>query len=209
MADSVRGDAGFSLLEVMTSLFIVALIATSGATILLRVADSRESLQRLTTSTAELHRVHALMREDFAQWVPRDFRPRPELDQPTRFAGGDSLEFGHLFSFVRDGWTNPQLEADRSTLIVVRYLVEDGVLIRRVRLAVDGVIGTETLDMPLLSGIEDYAVEFRDGIYWAEQWLGRAGQTLGAPPAVRMSFTLKGGRSYEWLFLTPAQTVPS
>lgn len=205
MTDSKTNDAGFSLLEVLTSLLIVALIATSGATILLRIVDSRESLERQSVRTEALQRVHALMREDFAQWVPRDFRPRENLDRLTRFSGGDSLERGHLFSFVRDGWTNPTFKEDRSGLIVVRYLVEDDKLIRKVRLAPSGVTGTEGLETVLLTGLKDYQLEFREGLNWVTQLQVRAGEGGTAPPAVKLSLEMADGRSFEWLFLTPAE----
>lgn len=207
MAERFRSDAGFSLLEVMASLFIISLIATSGATILMRVADSRETLERLNTTTRALHRVHALMREDLAQWVGRDFRPREDLDQPTRFVGGDRLEDGHLFSFVRDGWTNPGLEEDRASLFVVRYLIERGKLVRYVRLAPNGVIGTEEFSQTLLTGIKDYEIEFREGTSWVEQWQSKAGLPNGAPPAVKVSFELENGDQFAWQFLTPVKVA--
>lgn len=203
MAEHRRSESGFSLAEVMAALFIIALITSGGAAIMWRMIGSRDNLEALSGRLDKVHQAHALMRDDLAQWVPRDFRAREALDQPSRFVGGDSLEPDHLMSFVRDGWLNPDQQAARSGLIVVRYFVEDEQLIRKVRLAPNGVLGTEEIEQTLLEDVSDFQIEFKDGDYWVSQWLGRAGNDNGMPPAVRFTFETTDGRSYEWLFLTP------
>ena len=187
----------------MVSLFIIALITTSGGAIMLRMADSRDYLKELSERIDSVHQAHTLMRDDLIQWMPRDFRARDIYDPPARFIGGDGFEPEHLFSLVRDGRINPDMMAPRSGLILVRYFIRDGQLIRVVRPTPDAAVGTEDIEQILVSGIRDYSIEFLNAQYWEPQWLSRAGDPAGMPRAVRFEFTFENGRSYDWYFITP------
>lgn len=203
MAKQACSESGFSLVEVITALFIVALIASSGAAIIMQMVSSRESLESLSERLDKVHQAHAFMRDDLAQWMARDFRPRDDIDLPVRFLGGSATEVGHVMSFVRDGWLNPGYEAPRSGLTVVRYFVDGDRLIRRIRLAPDGVNSTEEIEQTLISGIRDYQISFRQQRNWVPVWLARQSDNAGAPIAVRFTFELEDGRRYDWKFLTP------
>ncbi len=205
MADQQRSEGGFSLLEVLTALFIIALISTSGTAILMRTVDSRGALENLSERMASVHQTHALMRDDLAQWMPRNFRARETVDLPSRFLGGDVSEPEHLMSFVRNGRLNPGYQENHSGLFVVRYRVEDGRLIRILRLSVDGVVGTPEFEQVLIEGVTDFQIRFWDGNAWIRQFASKAGAEKGAPEAVRLSLTLEDGRAFEWKFLTPVR----
>lgn len=191
-------------MEVLVALFVITIISTSGATILMRSADSREAMADVTRRVSDISQTHALIRDDLAQWVPREFQGRNGLDPVSIFMGGTIAERGLLFAFVRDGWLNPNFEQPRSGLINVRYVVEEGKLLRKVELTPDAVQGSETLDQVLLEGVTSYRVEFRQGDFWVPQWQSGPGQPIGAPVAVRLELGLENGRSFEWLFITPA-----
>lgn len=189
----------------MAALFIIAIISVSGATILLRTVESREAIEAANIRVRAVQQVHAMLRDDLAQWVPRDFHPRELIDPASRFSGGDAREIGHLMSFVRDGWTNPRLTEKRSGLIVVRYLMRNGQLVRQVRLTPNSVTGSEEIEQIMMEGIEDAEILFRQNDIWVPQWEAKAQTQSGPPPAVSLRITMRDGRSYDWLFLTPAE----
>ena len=169
----------------------------------MRTVDSRDAITDQSARMMTMFQVHTMIRDDIAQWTPRNFRPRESFDQPTTFVGGDVLERGHLFSFVRDGWTNPGLIEPRSGMTVVRYLIEDDRLIRRVRLATHATFGTEEVETVLLDNIDEFDVQFRGRANWVPQWQLATERFDSAPYAIELTIKRTDGREYAWKFLVP------
>ena len=199
----MSSDRGFTLVEVMISLFIIAILTAGGTTLIMRTVSSKESLERVSGDVSVYASLHTRIRDDLLQWVPRAAESRPGIDPKVRFLGGGVGDSTMLFAFVRDGWTNPELAEPRSSLMSVRYSFEGDRLIRRVQTAADTPYSSEGLEQVLMEGVRDAFVEFREGQQWVPQWRSTEGDPLGAPPAVRLTFVRNDGEEFEWLFLTP------
>lgn len=195
-------DRGFSLIEVLVGLFILAIIGSAGTTIMMSSVDSRDALKAATDRSELIAGVHARIRDDLAQWVPRSAISRPGLDQQSAFLGGGINDSALLFAFVRDGWANPGMEVARSGLIGVRYELYNRQLIRKIMLRPDGTNTTATIEDVLLTDIDKADVEFWQGTQWVTQWRSSEGSPIGGPEAVRVRLTLKNNQNFEWLFLT-------
>ena len=200
----MRSDHGFSLIEVLVSLFIISTISIAGTTVLLSSFQSRDALAASTEQTQAYAQAHTRVREDLLQWVPRAAESRPVLDPSASFLGGGIGEAGLLFAFVRDGWTNPGLTEERSGLFAVRYVFENGRLIRRTRPFADPLFNDYCRDEVLLEGLDDVYAEFNQGQLWTREWRATPETPIIAPPAVRLVVRPSDKPEMIWMFLLPA-----
>lgn len=199
----MRKDLGFSLMEIMVALVIISVISAAGSTIILRSVNGKEILAKATERVETFASLHARIRDDLSQWVPRAAESRPVIDPKVQFLGGGVGDSAMLFAFVRDGWTNPGLKDARSGLIAVRYSFIRGQLLRSVQTLADPLYNAEGIEEVLLDDVDDVTVDFRVGDQWLPQWQSVEGETAMAPLAVRMNVVLGSGESFTWMFLTP------
>ncbi|MBA4804831.1 MAG: type II secretion system minor pseudopilin GspJ [Brevundimonas sp.] len=190
------GDrAGFTLVEVLVSLAIFALLAAAGTAVLARSIDTRFAVKAATERTADLQRLRSLLRADIGQAAPRRARGptgRP-MPQPMTGAGAPGEP---VLTLVRAGWSNPG-ERPRPSLQRVEYRLVDGRLERRVSGHLDG--SRPGPPQVLYRGVRDLSVSFvRDGAE-APAYLTTPERPL--PDAVRLRMTLEGFGPMDQLFL--------
>lgn len=205
----MTAERGFSLVEVLIALFILGIITATGTSLITSSLRGQKALDAASERTSTLVTAHAVLRDDLSQYVPRNAVQRPGLDIQASFVGGGVGDSQTLMAFIRDGWTNPGLEADRSGLLGVRYLFENNVLIREVQLVPDGAFDGETLREVLLDDLRSVEIDFREGQRWVIQWRATPADPFEAPMAVRMRITHEDRREFEWVFLTPAGAAAS
>ncbi len=182
----------FTLIEVLVSLAIFAILAALAYGALGQTIDSAELLNDRMDRLQAIQRTMRLLSEDFQQLYPRPIRDElgdgfePALD--TDFQSGFALELTH------GGWSNP-IVLPRSTLQRSAYRIEDDELIRYHWRVLDRTLANEPLSVTLLDGVESVFFRFlqADG-EWTDQWppSNRPGG-LGArqrPRAVEIILTL-------------------
>jgi general secretion pathway protein J len=159
-------EDGFTLVELMVSLFIFGLIAAAGVSLLTFSIRSQGSASAKLDGIAQDRRLAALLASDLAQAVPRS--SRDVAGRMVRaFEGGDGSADGLVMSYVRSGWSNPDSIA-RSGIQRVDLVLEKGRLERRAYLVSDGTAHTNT---SLLAGdVEAVAVRYRGQIDWRSRW---------------------------------------
>ncbi len=191
--DGVR--SGFTLVEVMVSLLVFALIAAAGTVVLSQVVDNRFAIKAASDRTGDLQRMRGLLKADLGQAAARRTRGptgRPQ-QQPIM---GQTTPGDPVLTLVRAGWSNPGADA-RASLQRVEYSLVDGRLERRVAARLDG--ARTGAAQVLYDGVTDLRVSFlRDGAE-APAFISTADKPL--PDAVRMVMTLKGYGRVEQLFL--------
>jgi len=182
----------FTLIEVLVSLAIFAILAALAYGALGQTIDSAELLNERMDRLQAIQRTMRLLSEDFQQLYPRPIRDElgdgfgPALD--TDFQSGFALELTH------GGWSNP-IVLPRSTLQRSAYRIEDDELIRYHWRVLDRTLANEPLSVTLLDGVESILFRFlqADG-EWTEQWPpGNRPGGLGArqrPRAVEIILTL-------------------
>ncbi len=182
----------FTLIEVLVSLAIFAILAALCYGALSRTLDSAELLNSRMDRLQAIQRTIRLLSEDLQQLSPRPIRDElgdgfgPALD--TNFQSGFALELTH------GGWSNP-LVLPRGTLQRSAYRLEEDELIRYHWMVLDRTLANEPLDVALLDGVESLLFRFLpDNGQWTEQWppAERPG-ALGArerPRAVEIILTL-------------------
>lgn len=198
-ARSARGGApvraGFTLVEVLVSLLMFALIAAAGAAVLGMTIDNRFAVKAAADRTADLQRTRALLRADLGQAAARRSRGPTGRPQPQAMMGamgpGDPV-----LVLTRTGWSNPDGQPRPSMQRVEYHLVGDR-LERRVSTHLDG--ARQGPPQILHRGVRGLTVTFlRDGSE-APAFIPTLERPL--PDAVRVTITLDGYGPLDQLFL--------
>ncbi len=186
MSMRARGQAGFTLVEALVSLFVFSLIAAGATAMLMQSVHSQKGVAEAQASLREVQTARALLEADVQQIVMRPVREADGRERPG-FMGGDA---DTALAFVRaSGIPDPSRGAPTS-LSFVDYRLDDGALIRRTRSALDATDVTTSTERVILSNVEDVSFEFYDGALWRSQWIVAGGQG-SLPRAVALSFTSK------------------
>lgn len=190
----IRRD-GFTLVEVMISLLIFAMIAAAGAAILGVSIDNRFAVKAASDRVGDLQRMRGLLRADLGQATARRSRGPTGRPMPQPIIGA-AAPGDPILVLTRAGWSNPGEQARPSLQRVEYRLVEDR-LERRVSSHLDG--ARPGPPQVLYRGVREIAVAFvRDGQV-APAFISSIDRPL--PDAVRVDMTIEGYGRVEQLFL--------
>lgn len=204
-----RAEAGFSLIEILVSVFIFAIIGAISVALLSSTLNARSVNEDVLDQIARLDRLRSLLREDFGQIALRDVRGG-ESDGLV-FAGdragvtamrpqsGEQV----VLSFTRRGRANPGLVRARSSLLHVEYLVRGESLVRRVSDYPDLADATALSETVLLDQASDISLDFLAGTAWVRRAAVVSGaEGAGLPAAIRLRYTLPRLGDLEHIVLT-------
>lgn len=175
---------GFTLVEMLVSLAVFALIAV-GALSLLRFSSSAELANRSKTEqVAAARRFLSVWTADLAQAAPRPNRdeagaPHTAFETP----GGATL-----VRLVRSGWSNPDGDA-RPSLQKVEYRYENGALARAAYPFPDGAAPEPAAALLPLAAPPALRFRGRDGV-WRDRWQSERETDL--PLAVELTLSPAG-----------------
>lgn len=161
MTRARTGDAGLSLVEVLVSLAIFAVIGVAGLAILNTVARTGERTEGRLERLAEIDRAFLIIRRDLAQIAPSEIT----LD-------GDMLVFRRVNADGR---------------VALAFRIEDTTLTRRIGDAGSGSVDQELLSRTtsaqwrLLNGSQD----------WHTLWPPTDGSATGRPLAAELTLELR------------------
>lgn len=175
-------QAGITLVETLIALFLVALMATSGAVMLSQTMRGARQIDDRSQETQALEIALAMIREDLAAFADRPSRSDGSQDPASRFEGYPVRFDGRILLLVRNGWSNPEGQARRGDLQRVEYLFEDGALIRRSWAAPDAGPGTPVAEQRLIEGLDSLAVRYGRQSVWRDDWLVLASDTSAELP---------------------------
>lgn len=165
-----RGDAGFTLVEMLVALFIFSVISVGTLGSLQSAIQAKEATTEATARHEDLSLLRASLRADLSQIILRENRdPFGGADEIV-FRGG----FNELLDFTRIGRVNPAGVFARSDIQRIRYVVEDGQLIRRALAHENPAPLTENRDRILMTNIAAANISFtRERIDVPQIELGR------------------------------------
>ncbi|WP_197420518.1 type II secretion system minor pseudopilin GspJ [Sphingomonas sp. CCH5-D11] len=192
-----RGEAGFTLVEVMVALMIFGLIASAGVALLAFSVRAQGATTARLDDMGALARQSSLMAADLAQAMNRPARDGRGTTFPAFVGDATSV------TFVRAGWSNIDSDA-RSTLQKVSYRLSDGVF---QRIAWPMVDGAEPLPAaPALTGLAGAKLRYRIAGAWSDSWNGSEGAAL--PQALELTLQRRDGVSFRQLFLVGTGALP-
>lgn len=196
------GEQGFTLVELMVSLLIFAMLSAAGVALLAFSVRAQGSANERLGEVAQLRRLNAILTADLAQAVPRPYRDRSGSLQPafTGNAGAGAVALG----MVRGGWSNPDL-LPRASLQRVEYrLAAD----RLERVAWPHIDGAEPLPPAvLLTGVTSLRLRYRTAGAWSDVW--DIDLPTALPQAVEIVAQVDRIGPVRQLFLVGTGTLPA
>lgn len=189
----MKGERGFTLVEVLIALGVFALLSAASVGIIRLATNAQESVEAVADDLAAIERARSVIRLDMLQVTDRSFRPAGSQSPVGPVLGGqhasavideEEPEEEILMAFVRTGWSNPGYKEPRASVQQVTYLARDGQLLRRIRPFPDQVEDTPFRDQVLLDQVQDIRMEFYGPRGWQPDWGGQ-GETA-APGAIRL-----------------------
>lgn len=179
---------GFTLIEVLVALAVLAMVTLASHQILSTAINANQNSKEKVAEIGAMNTVFRMMQQDFTQLALRN----------TRNESGDSLELFlmadrflfdsqyHGVAGVRDGWSNPVNLLPRSELQLFSYVVEEDNLVRKYRIYVDSLDGTEPKSQVLLEDIKNFTISFRgENDKWEENWTNPS-----LPKAIKVEIAL-------------------
>lgn len=207
---SPPAEAGFSLTEVLVSVFIFAVIGTISVSLMSASLAAQEQNGDVLADATRLDTARTLMREDVGQLVRRPVRDAEGRSLRAVFAGdADGLDGARdgervILSFTRRGRANPGHLQPRSSLARVDWLLREGDLVRRVWRYPDGAAVDEAIERVLVGDIAEVELDFLVGAAWSRRISVVAGQGEQAfPRAVRLRYQDARLGAMEHILLTP------
>lgn len=186
-------ESGFTLIEVLVSLVIFAVLSVLAYGVLDQTLANAKMLSERMDRLQAVQRTMRVLNEDFVQLAPRPIRQELGEDYSAALLTGS--ESGFAMELTRGGWSNP-LAMPRGTLQRAAYRIEEDKLIRYHWNVLDRTLDNEIIGVELLDGVESIAFRFmQDNGEWSDQWpaRGATGQ-LGLrqrPRAVEIILTLQ------------------
>ncbi|MBB1291211.1 type II secretion system minor pseudopilin GspJ [Pseudoalteromonas sp. SR43-6] len=194
---------GFTLLEVMVALGILAFVIIATHQILETTTRAKDASDEKIAELNGLQTTFRLMDQDFSQMTKRAVRNESgDVQQQYLLAGRYVLESQYDgIAFVRDGWINPINLLPRSELQAVGYRVIDDNLERVYRVYVDQLDNMEPRVQRVLENVEELKFEFLDDKNeWQEQW-----EIKALPKAVAVTLQQIEAEPIRRVFLVPGQ----
>lgn len=185
-----RGDAGFTLVEVMVALMIFGLIASAGVALLAFSVRAQAVTATRLDDIGALGSQGSLFSADLAQALDRPARDERGVLLPAFVGDAASV------TFVRAGWSNLDA-APRSTLQKVGYRLNDAALERIAWPMVDGAAALPP--SAVLTGVAGIRLRYRIAGAWSDRWDGSGGAAL--PQALELVVTRRDGLEFRQLFL--------
>ncbi len=145
---------GFTLLEVLVSMSIFAVIGLGANQMLRTVIQAHKGTQQQIQSLSAYTKAFSVMDRDFSQLIPRPIKDQYGDMSPALVLGSDP----YVIEFSRTGWNNP-LKLKRSNIQRVAYQLTDEKELKRIFwLVLDRAEDSEPIQQTLLTGVEDFRI---------------------------------------------------
>ena len=177
-----ESQSGFSLAETLVALFILALVSSAGATLLIGATGAGKQIREQESEARQLDIAQRLIRQDIAAMTQRAIQPADGFSPPGNLFGEAPRGEEPFLRFVRGGWINPAHFEARSSLQSVQYVLRDGALVREVTLRPDATAGTPVATRVLLEDVKSIDLGFVRGGQRSDFWQGDAVTNLAVLP---------------------------
>ncbi len=165
----MRRVAGFTLVELLIAIGIMALLGTMASVMLNSALASQEVVAQRQQQLERLALALQIMRRDFEQLTPRIPRDEQGDAMAARLQGEQVGEHSEV-EFVHGGRRTLPGQLLASSLERVRYRLEDGELLRYSAAVADPTANSPWQKRSLLDGVDRFIVSFYDGSRWGNFW---------------------------------------
>lgn len=193
-------DAGFTLVEVLISLFIFALMSAGTMGAMLQTFAAKDRLNAASAELADIAAFRSILRADMNAMTLRPMRDGVGGTETYLVTTRNPEETSAILTFSRLGRSNPT-GAPRGQIERVRYVVRDGQFIREILTHENPAQREGWTGRVLLDGIENVDVTYRATLPFEggqgiskelEEWtvfLDGAGVAIGERGAVEFKLT--------------------
>lgn len=200
----MKRTQGFTLIEMLVAVFLLAVLGASGFTMLFQMNTTRGVVIEQADRLTELQRTFYWMNEDFSQTADRPVRSASDERIPSFMF---NLQGESIIELSRSGWTNPAREVSpaRSDMQRVAYSLDDDRLIRSYWYHLDTLDEAPTKRRQMLDRVEDLSLRFldREGS-WHDSWPPiDVIEEAGMPAAVEVELELEDLGKINRLFALP------
>ena len=159
---------GFTLIEVLVSVFLLSVLAAFCFGTLNYVRMSRETTSAAFAAIRDLEFAVHLLTTDFAQLESRPVRDLlGATSLPALLADGRTTD---IVTLTRGGWPN-SAGLPRGTLQRVTYTLTDGTLIRTYPTVLDATLANTPVRRELLKNVVAVKIRYMDANrQWQDQW---------------------------------------
>jgi len=204
-------ESGFTLVEVLVSLFIFALISAGTFTAMFQTFAAKDRLDVASAELSDITAFRAILRADINAMDLRPMRDGVGGTETFLVTTRDPAESDSVLTFTRLGRSNPA-GAPRGQAERVRYVVRDGQFIREALRHENPAEREDWFGRVLLDNIEDVEVVFRNnqraggpavGNPVIEDWtifLSQAAELETVQGAIELSITDSRGLETAHLF---------
>lgn len=199
---------GFTLLELLVSLSIFALIGAMAYGGLQQVLEQQQATEEQSQQLADLQKAYRIMQRDLEQLINRGIRNQfgDSVDALVGGSGYDGVEFS------RAGHANPAGFL-RSDLQRIAYVPDQDTLIRRTWRVLDRAQDSLPDEEVLVEGMQQFTIRFLDDSdEWQDNWPPQQTQTTGGsfiqlPRAAQVEIALDDVGTLSWIFVLPQNFV--
>ena len=199
----MKAYRGFTLIEMLVAMFLLAILGTAGFQMLFQITATRDRIEKQSVRLSELQRTFYWLAEDVTQISERPVRSAIDsILSPLQF----NLQGENLFEFTRAGWANPAADVSpvRSNLQRVAYTLDDDKLIRQYWYHLDPVDENPTRRRQMLTGVDSLTFRFLDRSgEWTESWPPSDTENPGLPLAIEFNLELEDYGEVSRIFALP------
>lgn len=160
---------GFTLVELLIAIGIMALLGTAASVMLNAALRNQDVIQTRQHQLEELALGLLMLRKDLEQLTPRTPRDTQGDALPASIVGQQVGENSEV-EFVHGGRRLLPGQPLASSLERVRYLVEEGNLVRYSAAAANPSVNTPWQRQVLMKNVKRFVINFFDGERWSPFW---------------------------------------
>ncbi|MBQ3776452.1 MAG: type II secretion system minor pseudopilin GspJ [Ruminobacter sp.] len=167
----MRRFQAFTLIEVLLSIVIMAILAQATYKIITGVINADSVVEENSARFVELQKAFSVVDRDFSQAVPRQFRYDGSSSKIIIEVGENKYQSdGVGVSFSVGGSLNPGAMLPRGEITRVWYRLKNKELQRATYPFPDTVVGFEPEFEPVLSGVNSFKLNFYKSGSWTKDW---------------------------------------
>jgi general secretion pathway protein J len=193
---------GFTLIEVLISLFIFTIIALIMAHALNIIFASQSGTENRAARLTELQIASLMLGRDIEQTLDRSIINSKDTQENALLGSATNITLTH------GGLANPTGEASRSTLQRSSYLFEKNNLLREVWPVLDQTQTTLAQRRKILTHIDDMHFDYLDekNVFHNTWPPAEQSKSAALPSAVRVTMKIKEWGEFSQLYIIPAKT---
>ncbi|MFL2554596.1 MAG: type II secretion system minor pseudopilin GspJ [Candidatus Rariloculaceae bacterium] len=194
----MKQDLGFTLVELLVAMAIVAVIGIMALTGLSTVIQQQSIAQERSGRWREIQFAMRVISQDLAQIHPR---PTREEFGEAWIGSVNANPNTYALEFTRGGWANPAV-LPRGSVLRVAYDAEDNTLIRFNWSVMDRTAVTPPIRTVLLTGVEEISVRLIDingeaHLEWPPATMSGMDALIARPRAVEFRINLE---DFGWIW---------